>query len=272
MIGFNVLGQLGQLGNQMFQVAALRGIASHKGYNFCFPITNDVYVDHLGNKLRVDIQNVFTLQNVSPLNIQFIDPGRPTVAEGTFHFNEKLFDECPDWVTLQGFFQSEKYFAHDKGMVREMFTFRPEIIEGARAMVNSLNKAPVALHIRRGDFLRNSGNHHNLELEWYARALDKIDLGGRQVAIFSDDPAWCKKQKLFEDDDKFLISEGNTHYTDLAMMSLCTGHIIANSTFSWWGAWLADSKEVIAPKKWFGPDNANLDTKDLYPDHWEVLE
>ena len=75
-----------------------------------------------------------------------------------------------------------------------------------------------------------------------------------------------------KDDDKFLISEGNSHYTDLAMMSLCTGHIIANSTFSWWGAWLADSKEVIAPKKWFGPDNANLDTKDLYPEHWEVLE
>ena len=91
MIGFNALGQLGQLGNQMFQVASLRGIASHKGYNFCFPITNDVYVDHLGNKLRVDIQNVFTLQNVSPLNIQFIDHGRPTVAEGTFHFNENLF-------------------------------------------------------------------------------------------------------------------------------------------------------------------------------------
>ena len=153
-----------------------------------------------------------------------------------------------------------------------MFTFRPEVIDPAREMVNSLNKTPVALHIRRGDFLRNSGNHHNLELEWYARALDKFDLGGRQVAIFSDDPAWCKQQKLFADDDKFLISEGNSHYTDLAMMSLCTGHIIANSTFSWWGAWLADSKEVIAPKTWFGPDNAHLDTKDLYPDHWEVLE
>ena len=272
MIGFNALGQLGQLGNQMFQVASLRGIASNRGYNFCFPIHNQVFVDHLGNKLRVDIQNVFTLQNVSPLNIQNIDPGRPTVVEGNFHFNEELYNNCPDWVNLQGFFQSEKYFSHDKGMVREMFTFRPEIIDPARSMVNGLNKAPVALHIRRGDFLRNSGNHHNLELEWYAKALDKINLEGRQVAIFSDDPAWCKQQELFSDDDKFLISEGNSHYTDLAMMSLCTGHIIANSTFSWWGAWLADSKEVIAPKKWFGPDNAHLDTKDLYPDHWEVLE
>jgi hypothetical protein len=184
MIGFNALGQLGQLGNQMFQVASLRGIASHKGYNYCFPLHNNVVVDHLGNRLRPDLHNVFTLQNVSPLNIQTIDVGRPTVSEGTFHFNENLFNECPDWVDLQGFFQSEKYFAHDTVMVREMYTFRSEIIDPARSMVEALNKAPVALHIRRGDFLRNSGNHFNLDLHWYARALDKFDLEGRQVAIF----------------------------------------------------------------------------------------
>ena len=272
MIGFNALGQLGQLGNQMFQVAALRGIAANRGYNYCFPVHDHVVVDNLGNKLRVDIQNVFTLQNVNPLNIQFIDPERPVMNEDGFHFNEGVFNECPDWVDLRGFFQTEKYFVHVGDMIREMFTFRPDIIDPARQMVEGLNKTPVALHIRRGDFLRNSGNHNNLSLEWYANALNKFDLRGRQVAIFSDDPAWCKKQELFEGDDTFLISEGNSHYTDLAMMSLCDGHIIANSTFSWWGAWLANSQEVIAPAKWFGPDNAHLDTKDLYPDHWEVLE
>lgn len=272
MIGFNALGQLGQLGNQMFQLASLRGIAANRGYNYCFPIHNEVVVDSLGNKLRVDVQNAFTLQNVNPLNIQFIAGGRPVMNEDGFHFNEGLFNDCPDWVDLRGFFQTEKYFAHVSDMVREMFTFRPDIIDPARQMVEGLNKTPVALHIRRGDFLRNSGNHNNLGLEWYANALNKFDLRGRQVAIFSDDPEWCKKQELFEDDDTFLISEGNSHYTDLAMMSLCSGHIIANSTFSWWGAWLANSQEVIAPKNWFGPDNAHLDTKDLYPEHWEVLE
>ena len=272
MIGFNALGQLGQLGNQMFQVAALRGIAANNDYNYCFPVHGQVVRDSLGNNLRVDIQNAFTLQNVNPLNIQFIDPDRPVMNEDGFHFNEGIFNECPDWVDLRGFFQTEKYFAHVSDMIREMFTFRPDIIDPARQMVEGLNKTPVALHIRRGDFLRNSGNHHNLELEWYANALNKFDLQGRQVAIFSDDPEWCKKQELFEDDDTFLISEGNSHYTDLAMMSLCSGHIIANSTFSWWGAWLANSQEVIAPSKWFGPDNSHLDTKDLYPEHWEVLE
>ncbi len=272
MIGFNALGQLGQLGNQMFQIASLRGIAANRGYNYCFPIHQHVTVDALGNNLRIDIQNPFTLQNINPLNVQAIDPDRPVVNEDGFHFNEGIFNECPDWVDLRGFFQTEKYFAHVKDMIREMFTFRPEILDPARQMIESLNKVPVALHIRRGDFLRNSGNHHNLSIDWYGRALDKINLDGRQVVIFSDDPDWCREQQVFGDDDKFLVSESNNHYTDLALMSLCSGHIIANSTYSWWGAWLADSKEVIAPAKWFGPDNEHLSIEDLYCDHWEVLE
>ena len=75
-------------------------------------------------------------------------------------------------------------------------------------------------------------------------------------------------QELFAD-DRFLISEGNSAYVDMCLMSLCEGHIIANSSFSWWGAWLADSKMVVAPSViWFGPNNAHLDTKDLYLDHW----
>ena len=95
------------------------------------------------------------------------------MSEGHFHFNEGLFNDCPDWVDLQGFFQTEKYFSHVSDMIREMFTFRPEIIDPAR-QIDSLNKFPVALHIRRGDFLRNSGNHHNLDLEWYANALKQV--------------------------------------------------------------------------------------------------
>ena len=221
MIGFNALGQLGQLGNQMFQVAALRGVAANRGYNYCFPVHGHVVTDSLGNRLRVDIQNAFTLQNVNPLNIQFIDGDRPVMNEDGFHFNESIFNECPDWVDLRGFFQTEKYFSHVADMIREMFTFRPEIIDPARSLVESLNKAPVALHIRRGDFLRNSGNHHNLDLQWYADALNKFNLDGRQVAIFSDDPEWCKKQELFEDDDTFLISEGNSHFVqDISLQTL----------------------------------------------------
>ena len=113
MIGFNVLGKLGRLGNQMFQVAALRGIAANRGYNYAIPPTKnkDEWNDH-------QLFNPFTLQNISPLNVQFIDFDRPTIQEEIFSFNEKLFNECPDWVTLQGYFQSEKYFKNIEDTIR----------------------------------------------------------------------------------------------------------------------------------------------------------
>ena len=78
------------------------------------------------------------------------------------------------------------------------------------------------------------------------------------------------KQDLFSA-DSFIISEQADSYHDLYMMSQCNDFIIANSSFSWWGAWLANKGRVIAPKQWFGPNNAHLNTKDLYPDHWEVI-
>ena len=165
MIGYNVLGQLGQLGNQMFQLASLRGIASNNGYNYCFPIHGNVTTDSLGNKLRIDIQNAFTLQGVDPLNIQFIDQTRPVVEEGTFHFNEELFNDCPDWVSLQGYLQSEKYFLNIESTVRDMFTFRPEILNPCKEMIGTVEN-PVSLHIRRGDYLTNHENHNNLGLDY----------------------------------------------------------------------------------------------------------
>ena len=91
MIGYNLLGQLGQLGNQMFQLASLRGIAANNGYNYCFPIHGNVFKDFLGNNLRIDIHNPFTLEGVNPLNVQFIDQDRPVVNEDSYYFNEKLF-------------------------------------------------------------------------------------------------------------------------------------------------------------------------------------
>ena len=90
------------------------------------------------------------------------------------------------------------------------------------------------------------------------------------MVIFSDDPDWCMEQALFSD-DRFIVSQAAGPYHDLYMMSQCSDFIIANSTFSWWGAWLANCGRVIAPKKWFGPNNAHLNTKDLYCEHWEVI-
>ena len=90
------------------------------------------------------------------------------------------------------------------------------------------------------------------------------------VIIFSDDTDWCKEQELFSS-DRFLVSESGSSYVDLCLMSMCSYHIIANSSFSWWGAWLADSKKVVYPDKWFGPNNADKSTEDLFPEEWSMV-
>ena len=94
----------------------------------------------------------------------------------------------------------------------------------------------------------------------------------REVIIFTDDPDWADRQELFSD-DRFIISQNNGAYHDMYLMSKCSDFIIANSTFSWWGAWLCDNpeKRVICPKTWFGPNNQDKNTKDLYPKRWKVL-
>ena len=146
------------------------------------------------------------------------------MEESTFAFDEKLFNECPDWVNLQGYFQTEKYFKNIEDEIRQDFTFKNEIALLCKHRMSEVDR-PVALHIRRGDFIKNSANHHNLGLDYYASALERFE-SDRTVIIFSDDPDWCKEQELFED-DRFLVSEGNDSYTDLCLMSLCSDFIIA---------------------------------------------
>lgn len=274
MIGFNYIGRLGRLGNQMFQYASLRGISANRGFNFCFPYYPNAVDDGIGNMLKTELFDCFEMSSVTNLNLQSIDSERPVVSEGGFEFNETLFNECPDWVSLYGFFQTEKYFKNVEDVIRKDFTFKKEILDPCKEMISGIREenndsSIVSLHIRRTDYLTNSCNHSPLGLEYYERALSEFS-NEVPVIIFSDDPEWCKKQELFSS-ERFLVSENTSGYIDLCLMSLCTDFIIANSTFSWWGAWLSNRGKVIAPSKWFGPNNQNLNTKDLYLSHWKII-
>lgn len=263
MIGFNSLGRLGRLGNQMFQFAALKGIARNCGYEYCIPPSNNQneWTDH-------QLFNAFTLKNTTHLNVQYIDKSRPIVFEESFSFDEKLFNKCPDWVTLQGFFQSEKYFKHIEQEIKDDLSFRDQILIPCKEIISEINN-PISLHIRRTDYITNP-NHTLLDLSYYENALTLFD-SNAQVLVFSDDYKWCKTQDIFKD-DRFFISENNSNYIDMCLMTLCSGHIIANSSFSWWGAWLSDSNKVVAPNDWFkGSNNEHLDTKDLIPSEWILI-
>ena len=266
-VAFNYLGKLGQLGNQMFQYATTLGVARYTGVTFTIPNHDELVVDALGNRLRIELFDCFDIKpdNIGTLKTEY------NLSEKGFEFDTTILHssrECD--YNLYGFFQTEKYFKHCAREIREeQFIFKKQIVDECKEIVDECFNEPIALHIRRGDFLINSGNHHNQSLDYYEEALERFD-ADRQVVIFSDDPDWCMEQKLFAD-DRFIVSQAAGPYHDLYMMTQCSDFIIANSTFSWWGAWLANTGKVIAPKKWFGPNNAHLNTKDLYPKEWKIL-
>ena len=266
MIGFNALGRMGRFANQMFQYASLKGIARKTGVDFCIPNYSQVVDDGIGNKLRTELFDAFDLN----VNIGVLNNGHaPSVKERFFHFDEELFTMCPDHVSLIGYFQTEKYFKHIEDEIRKDFTFKDEILNPCKEMIASVDN-PIALHVRRTDYLANSENHFNLPLVYYEAALKHFD-DSRNIIVFSDDPGWCKEQELFSD-DRFLVSENTDNRVDLCLMSLCDDFIIANSSYSWWGAWLSTNKDkkVIAPIQWFGKTGytKDHDTKDLIPDGW----
>jgi hypothetical protein len=265
MLSFNSIGNLGRLANQMFQYASLKGIARHRGYDFCIP-PKEVFgqIDSVVRTSDGNIHDVFDLSHnkiaITP-NLKY--------AERMHEFDVEQFNNCPDNVDLFGYYQTEKYFKHIEDEIRKDFTFEENLWEDVKSFFNEYfeNEKVISLHIRRGDYVTNS-NHPTQGLDYYEKALSYF--GEESVIIFSDDPEWCKQQELFSS-DRFSVSENNTAEFDLCLMTLCSYHIIANSSFSWWGAWLANSERVIAPSNWFAGDCANKSPKDMYCDGWNVI-
>ena len=268
MLAFNHLGKLGRLGNQMFQYAALRGIAARRGYDFGIPPSNfkNEWEDH-------QLFEVFELPHLPKQNIRYLDMGyAPVAQEPSFMYEDVLHNMCPNDISLWGFFQSPRYFEDISDSIREDFTFKEEILTPCKESFKWENA--ISLHVRRTDYLQNSENHYNLDLDYYQDALiwfEDEDNINRPVIVFSDDPEWCKQQKVFES-DRFIVSESGNNAIDLCLMTMCTSHIIANSSFSWWGAWLSDSDDVYYPSKWFGPNNAAKNTVDMIPKTWKKVE
>lgn len=266
MLSFNHLGNLGRLGNQMFQYASLRGIAKNNGHDFCLP-PRQVFgnIDLAVRKSDCCIYDCFDLTNVKTAITQY-----NRVSESSFAFDQNLYEKCDDNVDLFGYFQSEKYFKSIENEIREDFKFKEDIQDVSEKIFKELfgSEKVISLHIRRGDYGINP-NHPLQSLDYYHEALKHFD-DNLPVVIFSDDPEWCDEQEPFGP-DRFFISEGKDSRADLCLMSMCSYHIIANSSYSWWGAWLAKSEKVIAPKKWFGGDCINHNTNDLYCSDWIIL-
>ena len=281
MIGNNRIGCNGRLGNQMFQYASMRGIASVKGFDWVVPPED---YDHTANYALFE---TFKMTNVQNNNIGFV---KGNILKETIHcFDKNLVDSCSDDTDLDGFFQTEKYFENIADEIRSDFTFKNEYLKPCKEFIDSLETTPIFLHIRRGDAIGKEHYHPVAPMSYYVEALKRFD-EDTPCFVFSDDLDWCKSQDLFKS-DKFLFNDnierydyqsmdgsGSMQYTllphvDLCLMSLCSGAIIVNSSFSWWGAWLQNNRgKVIASKPWFGPSASDLDTSDVVPDHWEIID
>ena len=266
MISFNNIGNLGRLANQMFQYASFKGIASNRGFDYCIP-PKEVFgkLDQFVGKSDTNLYECF---NIKCENIGI--SRYKTTEESTFSFDENLFNNCEDETNLNGYFQTEKYFQHIEDEIRKEFTFKDEIYDPSNKKFEEAfaGTKVISLHIRRGDYITDP-NHPVQSLEYYENSLELLDKN-IPVLILSDDPKWCNHQELFGDDRFFVSDTGNSNI-DLCLMTMCDYHIIANSSFSWWGSWLSDSKKTIAPKNWFSGNCIKYDTKDIYCKNWIIL-
>ncbi len=204
---------------------------------------------------------------------------RHYVRERFWQFDEGILKLAAP-VYLDGYWQTERYFSDVDGLIRQQFQLREPIGERRRELLKSIGRAgssSVSLHVRRGDYveLAQSGELFRLcSLEWYQRAMAMIAeiVPAPQFFVFSDDPTWARAN-LPENWPRVFVEPGDDgkDFEDLHLMANCRHHIIANSTFSWWGAWLNASrdKKVIAPAVWFA--TPTIDQSDIIPSTWISL-
>jgi len=187
--------------------------------------------------------------------------------------------KLPNNIYLSGYWQSEKYFKEIEDIVREEITLKDAVTSQSIAVEQEIKslKNTVSLHIRRGDYVSDikANNYLGLcPLDYYNKCISVLgnELGELNLFIFSDDLDWVKKN-LNTDHQKYFVEHNKTEnaHEDIYLMSICEHNIIANSSFSWWGAWLNKNKKkkVFAPNQWTAKENCNK--LDIVPEEWNRI-
>jgi len=251
---------MGRLGNQMFQIAATYSLAIDNNDVCMFPLISN------GTSPQSHEQ-LFYLETILSRVTYGHDFSwiRNVYEEKSFVY--KKIPYAPD-LALNGYFQSENYFSENMNFIRNLFCPTKYVEDKLEKYKSFFNKKNVAIHIRRGDYVKLSDHHTNLaeESNYYHIAMSKFP--DCKFVFFSDDIEWCKKK--FGSEHCFISNEKDV--VEMYIFSKIPNKIIANSTFSWWGAWLDENPNlIISPQEWFGHKNANLLTKTLIPEAWIVL-
>jgi hypothetical protein len=189
--------------------------------------------------------------------------------ERNFTYNAGIFG-VPDNTDICGYFQSEKYFIDYREQLLKEFDFNPETKQQAD-YIRAVAKCPaISLHMRFGDYVAQPQNYPPCTIDYYNEALSMLPDNGL-IFVFSDDIE--KAQSLLKDLKRpITYPDTKNKYIDMCVMTMCNYHIIANSSFSWWGAWLSNSKKVIAPSSWFGSaPGMPKNWSDIYCKNWIVI-
>ena len=286
---------IGGLGNQMFQYAVGRSRALALGVGLRLHVADfPDYGLHHGFELDRVFDGLF--QPASKDEVHSILEWRScqrcrrvlkhryfSALRGTQFVVEPAFRYWPGILSIQdssyllGYWQSEKYFLDIQQIIRSDFTFKQELTKQNAELAERMAKCnAVSLHVRRGDYANNpktNAAHGLCSLSYYRAAINHIaehvDLP--EFFIFSDDIAWANENLEIGFPCTYVDhNQGIESHNDMRLMSLCRHHIIANSSFSWWGAWLNSraDKIVVAPQRWFTNGN---NTADLLPEGWVTL-
>ncbi len=251
---------MGGLGNIMFQIAAMQSLAKRNDNSVGVTFSAKSHFIPEGGHPNIIEYAKTILRNVK-------------VIEGEIPYNN--YHRC-DWqyqgipfgddVCYEGYFQSEKNFLDCSEYIREFFSPSDDDLDYILDKYEDIDFAnSTFLHVRRGNYV-TLDFHPLCPIDYYERSLD-IFSHNKSVLVFSNDIPWCREN--FKSDYDFFFVENEKDYIEMYMMSLCRNAIIANSSFSWWGAWLGDC-ETIAPKQWFN-DGQMEDWHDIYREGWMVL-
>lgn len=290
-----IINTIGGLGNQMFCYAFSQAMKHH----YQIPIALHVggFEDVKDNR-GFELSNIFEIDDLIIANFKEIEYltnystkfhyklRRRMLGPRETHISEKIHRFDPQMLTLstkktiflEGLWQDEDYFKDISDIIRQKFRFTPALDkENKQFLEDIVTSNSVSLHVRRGDYISNPeyssilGNICNLQ--YYSNALKQLEDIEKDLSIFvfSDDIEWVKEHfEFLKDKDVTYINhnKGLDSYKDMQLMSNCKHNIIANSTFSWWGAWLNNNpdKKIFAPKVWF--NDPHLADNHIVPDNW----
>jgi hypothetical protein len=296
-----ILRLRGGLGNQLFQFAAAKALALH--HKTVLKLDLYYYKKHPYRKFELDRFNI-PIELASQDEIHAFTGSNPVAryinkrenylrcpkvfAQPHYHFYNDWF-QLPSDLYLSGYFQSEKFFTPLISELSNWYSPAQPLDQKNESLKSIMQSTQsVSVHVRRGDYTATQFNTFfgTVPEDYYQRAIEKIrdNVKEPHFFVFSDDVQWCRTNLALGENTVFVdYNRGADSYKDLLMMSYCKHNVIANSSFSWWGAWLNSNtdKTVVAPRRWFNQDyNAGKEpvypcrfynTNDLIPESWSKL-